>query len=392
MKKILLIIFILLFSFDTLSQGIQLSTDAKISVITCDPGSELYSSFGHSAFRVLDRSQNIDQVYNYGTFNFKTNNFYIKFARGKLLYDLSSYPFHYFLKDYIKENRTVIEQVLELDPSSKQSFFDFLQNNAKPENKSYLYDFFFDNCATKLPEVSSKVLGDNIQMNYDFTDNLNYTFRELIHLYLDEKPWGKFGIDLALGSIIDRNATPEEYLFLPDYVLKAYEKASITKNGSSMPLVNKTNTLFKSEPQSKKQLYFTPVILFSLIALIVLLITFKDLKNHRRTKWLDFTLFFITGAIGAVVLLLWFATDHSATAKNYNFLWAFFPNIFVAFLLLKKILKPLIKYYVLLLMLLLILLVLLWFMKVQIFSTAIIPIIILLAIRYIFLYRRLRLQ
>jgi len=392
MKKILFIIFISLVSFNTWSQDITLSPDAKISVITCDPGAELYSSFGHSAFRVLDRIQNIDQVYNYGTFNFETNNFYIKFARGKLLYDLSSYPFHYFLRDYVKENRTVVEQVLELEPSSKQSFFDFLQNNAKPENKSYLYDFFFDNCATKLPEVSSKVLGDNIQLNYDFTDNLNYTFRELIHLYLDEKPWGKFGIDLALGSVIDRKATPEEYLFLPDYVLKAYEKGTITINGTSLPLVNKTNTLFTAESQSKKQLFFTPVVIFSFIALIVLLITFNDLKNHRRTKWLDFTLFFITGAIGAVVLLLWFATDHSATAKNYNFLWAFLPNLFVAFLLLKKNIKPWIKNYVLLLMILLILLVLLWFMKVQVFSIAIIPIIILLAMRCIFLYMRLRPQ
>ena len=112
MKKILLIIFLSLVSIDTWSQDIKLSPDAKISVITCDPGAELYSSFGHSAFRVLDRTQNIDQVYNYGTFNFKTNNFYIKFARGKLLYDLSSYPFHYFLRDYVKENRTVREQEL----------------------------------------------------------------------------------------------------------------------------------------------------------------------------------------------------------------------------------------------------------------------------------------
>ena len=179
MKTPFLILIVLLSSIKVLSQDIILSSKAEISVITCDPGSELYSSFGHSAFRVVDRITGIDQVYNYGTFNFKTNNFYIKFVRGKLLYDLSSYPFHYFLRDYVKENRTVIEQVLELEPSSKQSFFDFLQNNAKPENKSYLYDFFFDNCATKLPEVSDKVLGENVQMNYDFARDLGYTFREL---------------------------------------------------------------------------------------------------------------------------------------------------------------------------------------------------------------------
>jgi len=132
MKKHIVILIVTLFSLQIFSQDIILSSKAEISVITCDPGSELYSSFGHSAFRVLDRSIGLDQVYNYGTFNFNTNNFYIKFARGKLLYDLSSYPFHYFLRDYVQENRTVIEQVLELDELSKQQFFNFLQNNAKP--------------------------------------------------------------------------------------------------------------------------------------------------------------------------------------------------------------------------------------------------------------------
>lgn len=385
MKQTVLFILFSILSLVGYSQEIKLSPQAEISVITCDPGSELYSSFGHSAFRVLDRSIGLDQVYNYGTFNFNTNNFYIKFARGKLLYDLSSYPFHYFLRDYVKEDRTVIEQVLELDEVTKQQFFNFLQNNAKPENKSYLYDFFFDNCATKLPEVSSKVLGGNIQMNYDFSNELDYTFRELIHLYLDDKPWGKFGIDLALGSVIDRKATPQEYLFLPDYVLKSYEKATIKKNDSIIPLVNKTNVLFSSISKTEKKNYFSPMLLFSLLALVVIWITFKDFKNKIRTKWLDFLLFFTTGIVGLVVLLLWFATDHTATANNYNFLWAFLPNLFIAFLLLKNELRFWLRKYVILLLALLLLIVILWVLKIQVFSVGIIPIMILLVVRYTFL-------
>jgi len=369
------------------SQQIQLSQQAEISVITCDPGTELYSSFGHSAFRVLDRSIGIDQVYNYGTFNFKTQNFYVKFARGKLLYDLSSYPFHYFLRDYVKENRTVIEQILNLEPHTKQDLFDFLENNAKPENKSYLYDFFFDNCATKLPEVSKKVLQEKIQLNFDFTNGRDDTFRDLIYLYLGDKYWSKFGIDLALGSVIDRKATPEEYLFLPDYVLKSHEKATINKNGNIEPLISKTNVLFKSEPRAKKKFYLTPFVIFSLFALVVLWITYNDHKKKKRTKWLDFSLFFITGIIGLLVLLLWFATDHTATANNYNILWAFLPNLFVAFSLLKKKLKPWHKKYILLLIVLLLLTVILWLLKIQIFSVGLIPILILLAIRNVFLYR-----
>jgi hypothetical protein len=380
----------ILFSISSLvgySQDIILSSRAEISVITCDPGAELYSSFGHSAFRVVDPTLHIDQAYNYGTFNFKTDNFYIKFARGKLMYDLSSYPFHYFIRDYIKENRTVVEQVLNLDQTEKQEMFDFLENNAKPENKSYLYDFFFDNCATKLPEVSTKVLDGNIQMNYDFADNLDYTFRELIHLYLDDKPWGKFGIDLALGSVIDRKATPEEYLFLPDYVLKSYENASIQKDNEVVPLVKRTNLLFTTKPADQKKLFFTPLILFSLLAIIVFWITYKDLQNNKRTKWLDFLLFFSTGLVGLLVLLLWFATDHTATAKNYNFLWAFLPNVYVSFLLLKDKLKTWVSYYLILLLLMLLIIPIFWIFTLQVFSMALIPVLILLFMRYIFLYR-----
>ncbi|MDH5414061.1 MAG: DUF4105 domain-containing protein [Flavobacteriaceae bacterium] len=380
----------ILFSFLSLvgySQDIILSSRAEISVITCDPGAELYSSFGHSAFRVIDPVLNIDQAYNYGTFNFKTSNFYIKFARGKLLYDLSSYPFHYFIRDYVRENRTVVEQILNLDQTEKQAMFDFLENNAKPENKSYLYDFFFDNCATKLPEVSTKVLDGNIQMNYEFADDLDYTFRELIHLYLDEKPWGKFGIDLALGSVIDRKATPEEYLFLPDYVLKSYEKAAIQKDNEVLPLVKRTNLLYTSKPIQKKRLFFTPFMLFTLLAIVVFWITYKDFKRNKRTKWLDFLLFFSTGIIGLLVLLLWFATDHSATANNYNFYWAFLPNVYIAFLLLKNEQKKWVSNYFILLLLLLLIITVFWIFKLQVFSIALIPILAILFTRYIFLYR-----
>ncbi len=122
-----------------------------MSVITCGPGTdELYASFGHSAFRVLDRENKIDRVYNYGTFDFNTPNFYGKFAQGKLLYQLSAYNFGNFLKSYHRENRWVKGQVLDLDVNQVQKVFDFLEENAKPENRSYNYDFFYDNCSTKL--------------------------------------------------------------------------------------------------------------------------------------------------------------------------------------------------------------------------------------------------
>ena len=207
------------------------------------------------------------------------------------------------------------------------------------------------------------------------------TFRNLIHNYLDEQPWGKFGIDLALGSLIDRKALPQEYVFLPDYVFQSFKKGSI----SNKPLVRIERTLFESVPKKKSTSYFTPLIVFILVAILVGLITLRDVKRQRRSNWFDVILFLFTGVVGLLVLLLWFATDHSATQKNYNFLWAFLPNLLVAFLFLKTTLNPWLKQYVLLLLGLLLITIVLWVLKIQVFSIAVVPILILLSIRYLYL-------
>ena len=385
MKKIIFFLLILVIQH-SFAQYVKLSDNAQISVITVDPGANLVDSFGHSAFRIKDEVLGIDQAYNYGTYDFNRPNFYLNFARGKLLYDLSSYPFYYFLKSYVQENRTVKEQILNLTQHQKQQFFEFLQNNVKPETKSYLYDFLYDNCATKLPQVSEKILNDKIQFNYDFIEGKSATFRDQIHKYLGKQPWGKFGIDLALGSVIDKKMKPQEYEFLPDYVFEAYQYASIKNSTTVKPLVSKTNILFTSQPLKKESFYVTPLLVFTLLALLVIFISYKDYTKKQRSKWLDFLMFFVTGLLGVFVLLLWFATDHSATAKNFNTLWAFAPNFLIAFLLCKP-LKKWLKKYLILLLLLILLTVFLWITKTQVFNLAVLPILIMLTVRYLYLLR-----
>ncbi len=387
MKKIVLVI-ISIFAFihsATSQQQLQLTKNAQISVITIAPGDELADSFGHSAFRVRDTFLSIDYVYNYGVYNFNTPNFYAKFAQGKLLYDLGVSRFERFLNNYKVQNRTIVEQILNLSTLEKQAFFEFLQHNARPENKSYLYDFFFDNCATKLRDVSDEILTENIQLGYDF-DNPDLTFRQLIHTYLDEQSWGKFGIDLALGSVIDRTATPQEYLFLPDYIYESFKKGST----SEKPLIRIERALFESSQVKKPSSFLTPLVAFGIMALIVIFMTFRDVKRQRRSKWLDVLLFLFTGIVGLLVLLLWFATDHSATQKNYNFLWAFLPNLPLAFLFLKKQLPPWLEKYFILLLILLFITALLWILKIQIFSIAVIPILVLLGVRYVYLIKYMK--
>ncbi len=383
MKKLVILFFLI--SFAGKSQNIQLSPHAEISVITCGPGyNELYATFGHSAFRVHDIPNKIDKVYNYGTFNFDTDNFYLKFTQGKLLYDLRAYNFGAFLQGYHRENRWVKGQVLDLTNNEVQKIYDFLENNAKPENRSYKYDFFFDNCSTKLYDVLETVLGKKIEFDNNF-DEHDYTHRDLIYQYTTYLPWSSFGIDLALGSVIDRKATAKEYMFLPDYVFSAFEKISINENGKAKPIVKRTEEiLLDQDEQIQNNSIFKPFLIFSFLALIVILLTIKDYKNNKRNKVLDTVIFGITGITGIIVLLLWFATDHSATANNFNILWAFAPNLIFAFIINKD--RLISYYYIFTLLALLDILVLLWIFQFQVFAIGLIPILIGLYTRYIYLW------
>jgi hypothetical protein len=388
----------------------ELSSEAELSVITCGPGTEeLYASFGHSAFRVQDIPNKIDRVYNYGTFDFDTPNFYTKFAQGKLLYMLSAYDFGRFLQSYHRENRWVKGQVLDLEPAEVQKVFDFLENNALPENRSYKYDFFYDNCSTKLYDVLETVLGDRLIFENEF-ETQDLSQRELISLYTYNQPWGDFGIDLALGADIDRKATAREYMFLPDYVFKAFECIEISEGAADRistgnsdsseeidsevkhkPIVKRTEEILLSYKKEALKENISPMQVGGIFLLVVLFITFLDHRKGRRTRIFDGFLFISTGLAGVVMLLLWFATDHTATVNNFNILWAFAPNLLIAFVLQRK---PRVSYwYVFTLLLLLDILVALWIFQIQVFHMALIPIIGGLYVRYLFLwgyFKRLR--
>ena len=368
-----------------IAQEIILSDSAEISILTMGPGDVLNDSFGHSAFRVKDTNQNIDVVYNYGVYDFNTPNFYLKFAQGKLLYTLDRNNFSPFYNYYAKQNRWIKEQVLNLSSTEKQDIFNFLQNNFKPENRSYKYDFFFDNCATKIRDVLVVVLKNKISYQ-DSVDSNSYTFRELIQKNVDWNTWGSFGMDIAIGAVVDQKATLWEYQFLPEYVFKEADKATLNRGQEKISLVKTTINLFINTPKEKKSNFFTsPLFIMGLLAFIILGITYKDFKNKTRSRWLDVSVYSITGIIGVLLLLLWFATDHSTTHNNYNLLWAVPLSLFFVLAIAKKNPKPWLRRYVFFQILMLILLCLHWITGVQVFTFVLIPLLVALIVRYIYL-------
>jgi hypothetical protein len=388
--KLKLFFFTLLISvLSSSAQQFQLSSASEVSVLTIGPGESLNDAFGHNAFRIKDRSLGIDVTYGYGEYDFDAPNFYLKFAQGKLNYLLSRHNYSDFHNHYVRYNRTINEQVLNFSIEEKQKIFNFLETNYKPENRKYLYDFFYDNCATRIRDVAKSSAQNEINFSLpkDFKPK---TFRELIHDHVGLNCWGSFGIDLALGSVIDNKATANEHMFLPKYIHTFFEVAN--KNKSEI-LVKKSTTVFqKKETKASSSFLFSPVVIMSLLAIVILFLTYKDFKENKRNKWLDIILFCSTGIIGILLLFLWFATDHSATAQNYNILWAVPLNIIVIAQLFKEKVSSWFKSYIKFLIIILSLLALHWIIGIQVFAISLIPFLIALMARYLYLLRYYNLE
>jgi hypothetical protein len=321
--------FIFNFSFFISAQD---TCHLRISLLTCSPGEELYSTFGHSAIRIVDSVHKDDIVYNYGTFDFDDPDFYSKFTRGKLLYYLSTEDFngpYGFKENYRAEKRSMIEQVLNLSCSERRRMYDLLKNNLLGANKFYKYDFLFDNCTTRLRDLLEKASDSSV--HFSRVVNPKVTFRQLIYEYLDrnDKQWSKLGIDMLLGARLDRAMTDREVMFLPDYLMKSFDSSRI---GNKKVVEEKGNVVTFEVVSQNKSLVSNPIFIFSILLVLIVLLS---ASGNERIMWylrfFDSFLFFIIGAMGILMLFMWFGTEHIMCKDNYNLLWAWPTHAVFAF-------------------------------------------------------------
>lgn len=366
----------------------RLSEDAEISLITIGPGPDLYDSFGHTAIRVHDDAIDIDWVFNYGYFDFDTPNFYTKFARGKLLYILAVTKYEDFIDGYKEQRRWVKSQTLSLNYQEKTTFFEFLKKNASPKNRSYQYDFFYDNCATRPVDGLEKVIDKQLEIDYSSFPE-GFTHRDLIRHNVHWNTWGMLGMDVAIGSVTDKLATKKEYAFLPEYTMEAFANSKISNGTTQRPLVLKTETLHIPEEENiyKESFIISPIIIISLLSLLLMYITYRDYKNETSLGLVDTVILLFTGIIGLLLAFLWFGTEHSTTKWNYDLLWAFPFHILASFAIRKTTPPKWIYPYIKLAIIMLALLGFHWIVGVQRFAYALIPLFIALTIRYIYMLK-----
>lgn len=328
MKKILFLLLCLI-GFQLENHAFTLSPEAEISLITCAPGTELYSLFGHTAIRVEDPEADYDQVFNYGTFDFQTPHFYLKYAKGLLPYFLSQSSFSHFISNYQFEERSVYSQKLLLDSLQKQTLFTLLLDNYRPENRSYLYNFLFDNCTTRSRDILIKSLPEKVDWKLPDADK---NFWNLLDEYLKTSPWVQWGIHTILGQRGNRKATTFEYMFLPDYLMYGLDNARY----NNQRLAADIQLLYQAPAQTvSTPWYCTPVFIFTSGALFLILILYKS-RNKFLLNATTILMFLFSGIVGCLIVFLGGFTEHPMTAPNWNILWANPLNLFVWPFLLKK--------------------------------------------------------
>lgn len=296
-----------------------LSQAPVISLITCWPGSDVYELYGHTMLRVVT-PEGEDMVYNYGIFDFSAPNFVYRFVKGETDYMVRAYPTVVALYGY--QGRKTVEQILNLTPEQAQSIKTALEINELPENRVYRYNYVLDNCATRPRDIIENALGDTLRYG-PMNDTL--TYRQQMRYWCANYPWQQFGIDLALGSGLDRTLTYREQMFVPMTLMKAFEGASIERNGVTEPLVIMSRTLIDGSDSGDilppTPWYATPMAAAIALLIIIILFTRYDLRHRHVSHWLDFLLYIIYGLAGCLVVYLILISTHEATSPNFNALW-----------------------------------------------------------------------
>ena len=360
--------------------GTTLSDQAVISLITVNPGNQIHAFWGHTALRINDPANGLDVMYNYGLFVFDSY-FVPKFVYGKLDYILCATHMRQEIDRYKnRERRALFEQELQLNQLEKQAVFDFVENNALPENRTYRYDFLFDNCSTRILDLVEDVLGEKLTYHSPPPER---TYREILQSYVSNFPFLSLGIDLGLALPVDRVPTAHELMGLPIHMMEAYDLATVDVDGSQRPLVMAKDTLLWVDEAEAVGEGSSPLILYILVwglFIIGLWVTNTKVSYANRLRvWFDRIVFGVAGIAGLLAVFLWFIAIHNVTNINFNLLWAWPTHIIVIWMLSRKGNK--VKGYMRVCAIALVVVVLGWYFWPQSLNVGLIPVVLTLLFR-----------
>ena len=385
-NKFLISISLFLLFIPSLDAQIELSEDAKISLMTCSPWSGAsYALFGHTAIYVVDDLNEIEAVFNYGFFDSSKPNFIIKFMRGETDYILGVQSLEQFIEDYRERGVEVIEQELNMTRGEKQKMWDSLYINQLPENREYRYNFLYDNCVTRPRDLIETFIEGEIVYPIDKKEQ---TYRDLIHECVNSYPWMKLGIDLIIGNDADKPVSLRQKMFLPVYLKDALEQTTVIKNDTIIePIIAEQMVVIEKTGLDKEISEWNitsplPVsIALVLLSILISMAQFKTLNPSTLQKTFDSILFGIIGAGGLIIFFMMLFSEHPATSSNWNFIWMNLFALIIPIFVWLKPMKKVLNIYHFINFVLLLLFLLLWWLIPQQLPFASIPLSISLLIR-----------
>ena len=317
-RTFFIVLLISLFSFTRVFS--QSSVDTLVYLLTCGPGTETYSIYGHSALRIVISEKHTDKVYNWGVFDYETSNFAWKFAKGRLDYMLDTEIFNGFLKGYYFEKRYVYSQKINIDAKETSRLIELINENLRPGNIKYRYDFFYDDCTTRIRDLLEKAIGKNLIYPPPESGKIP-TFRDMVAKYQNPYPWLKFGVDLIMGSTADKKAFFRDRMFLPIDMKDELSKTVIQRSEKRIPLLQNPVFLLSFEPPSIKQNFFiSPPFIFTLVIILILILAALT-KNRRAVRIIDITIYSVFSLLSILMIFFNFFTDHVQMRWNLNIIW-----------------------------------------------------------------------
>lgn len=295
-----------------------LADSVEIGLVTCSPHNEIYSLYGHTALRYHDLRTGEDCMFNYGVFNYQAPHFVLRFIFGLTDYELGIVPTRPFLQYYRKWGSSVTEQVINLTPEEKMAVIDALNENYRPENRVYRYNYFYDNCSIRPRNLIERCLSGRI--NYPDAAESNNTYRQLIHQRTDGHPWAAFGNDLLLGVKADIPVARREQQFLPGILQTDFAQATITDGNGTRPLVKETRLLVPPGVQKTLEDHLpTPFVSAILLLTLSVVVFFAEHIKKSTFRAFDVVLMAASGLAGCLLLCMIFS-QHPTTSLNLQIL------------------------------------------------------------------------
>jgi hypothetical protein len=320
------VVSLFLFFTNSLLIAQKLSESTKVSLITVAPGDELNDAFGHTLLWIYDPANGIDKAYNFGEYDYDTENFYWKFVRGQLPYKMGYYPLNVYQQYYQKHNRKMTEQVMSLAIGQKQLIFDNLEKTYNnPSTRNYMYKFYTDNCSTRIRDALMTACTDSVHLQNIPAMN-DSSYRQWMNKCLLRKHhyWAAVGMNAALGTPADERVLQFDACYIPENLMRSMSAARRMANHHVYYFVRNTKDLFPvTAVDDRPSFFLTPRFWFILLLIFTFYRTYRHWKKRQKGYLFDKIFFGLVGVLGWVLLFLWFGTDHGVTNYNMNLLWAF---------------------------------------------------------------------